>query len=286
MSKLTESLFAALQQVLPQHTLSRIVGKLAESRQTWLKNTLIRAFIDVYNVDMTQAVRQRAEDFANFNDFFTRELKPDARPICSEPSALASPADGAVSELGDVELGSVMQAKGQYYSLMSLVGGDADICGRYLGGKFATIYLSPRDYHRVHMPCDGRLVSTTYVPGELFSVNQATANQVPGLFARNERLICEFESDQGPFVMILVGAMIVAGIETVWGGQVAPVTARLQHQNFTDQAPVMLKKGEEMGRFKLGSTVILLFPKDAAEWHESLANGTPTVMGGDIGRLL
>ncbi len=281
-----DTLFISFQHLVPQHALSRLVGLLAETRIRWLKNTLIRSFIDVYAVDMKQAERETPEQFENFNDFFTRELKPDVRPICDGDDQLACPADGAVSELGDIELGSVMQAKGQYYSLMSLVGGDADLCSTYLGGRFATIYLSPKDYHRVHMPCDGRLVSTTYVPGALYSVNQSTANHVPGVFARNERMICHFESDRGPFAMILVGAMIVAGIETVWGGQVAPVKARLQSQSFNDQQPITLKKGDEMGRFKLGSTVILLFPEDGIEWDETLANGTPTQMGGAIGRLL
>lgn len=283
---LPEVLFAALQQIIPQHLLSRLVGKLAECENIAVKNYIIRAFAKQYQVDLSEAIIEDANGFKHFNDFFTRELKPGAREICTQRQSIASPADGAISELGDIELGSIMQAKGQYYSLMDLLAGDADSCERYLGGKFSTIYLSPKDYHRVHMPIDGQLKKMAYVPGRLFSVNQATANQIPGVFARNERLICHFESEHGPFIMILVGAMIVAGIETVWSGQVTPLSSTLQQTDYSEQAErIHLKKGEEMGRFKLGSTVILLFQKDSAQWQEELANGTVLSMGEKIGEL-
>lgn len=283
---LPETLFALLQQVIPQHTLSRFVGKLAECREPAIKNRLIKAFVKHYQVDLSEAQVEDPEAFEHFNDFFTRALKTDARSICNEKNSIASPADGAVSELGDIELGSIMQAKGQYYSLMDLLAGDADACEQYLGGKFATIYLSPKDYHRLHMPIDGKLTKMTYVPGRLFSVNQATANKIPGVFARNERLICHFESEQGPFAMVLVGAMIVAAIETVWAGQVAPVTSTLHTVNYPQKTQnIELKKGEEMGRFKLGSTVILLFPEQINAWDENLKNGSPLKMGEMIGTL-
>lgn len=281
---LPEPLFAALQQIIPQHTLSRIVGKFAECEIPCIKNPLIKAFTKQYQVDLSEALIEEPTAFSNFNDFFTRELKPGAREICNEANSICSPADGAVSELGDIDLGSIMQAKGQYYSLMDLLAGDADSCETYLGGKFATIYLSPKDYHRVHMPADGTLAKMTYVPGRLFSVNQATANQIPGVFARNERLICHFESDKGPFVVILVGAMIVAGIETVWAGQITPLTNKSQTTDYSNfKQGVNLKKGDEMGRFKLGSTAILLFPKGHSTWEASLKNGTALSLGEKIG---
>ncbi len=282
---LNEKLFALLQQVIPQHLLSRLIGRLAECENPAIKNYIIKSFAKQFNVDLSEAKIEQAEGFSHFNDFFTRELKEGMRPICPLEDSIVSPADGAVSELGDIDLGSIMQAKGQYYSLVDLLAGDLDATDTYLGGKFATIYLSPKDYHRVHMPVDGRLTKMSYVPGRLFSVNQATANQIPGVFARNERLICHFESEQGPFVLILVGAMIVAGIETVWAGQVTPLSATVQHQKYGNGDHIELKKGEEMGRFKLGSTAIILFPKGRNEWSTALKNGTPLKMGETIGSL-
>ena len=282
---LSEKNFARLQSIIPQHLLSRGIAKLADSQIPWIKNTFIQWFVKHYQVDLSEAKIETARGFKSFNEFFTRELKPGRRPICSDDNAIASPADGAISELGDIELGSIMQAKGQYYSLSQLLAGNAEQCNTYMGGKFATIYLSPKDYHRVHMPLDGELLNTTYVPGDLFSVNQATANQVPGLFARNERLICEFANEQGKFIMILVGAMIVAGIETVWSGQVAPVKARISHQDFSSSQAVTLAKGDEMGRFKLGSTVILLFENQQTAFNSALANGVSVTMGQQLGTL-
>lgn len=281
-----DTLFVALQHLLPQHALSRLVGKLAECRNPAIKNRLIRAFATHFVVDMSESQQQDLTRFENFNAFFTRALKPGARPVCEAVNAIACPADGAVSEIGDIALGSILQAKGQSYSLIALLGGDAELTNTLMGGKFATIYLSPRDYHRVHMPLGGRLRKMTYVPGKLFSVNQTTANKVPGLFARNERLVCEFDSEHGSFVVILVGAMIVAGIETVWAGEVAPVRPRLHSQSYIDRSDIMLQKGEEMGRFKLGSTAIILFPEGKVEWDTALQNGTPVKMGQAIGTLL
>ena len=283
---LPEKAFTTLQKFIPQHLLSRLVGKFAASNNPFIKNTLIKGFVKQYNVDLSEAKIETANGFSSFNDFFTRELKEGRREISMAENTVASPADGAISELGKIELGSLMQAKGQYYSLAQLLAGNAEQCNRYMDGNFATIYLSPKDYHRVHMPIDGTLKSMTYIPGDLFSVNQATANHIPGLFARNERLVCEFSSAQGDFVMILVGAMIVAGIETVWAGHVAPVKPSLKTTDFTDLAAIELKKGDEMGRFKLGSTVILLFQEDTVDFSSELENGTGLRMGEEIGSIV
>ncbi len=282
---LPEPVFAAIQKIVPQHLLSRLTGYLAESTNPAIKNTFIKWFVKQYQVDLSEAKIETAHGFKNFNEFFTRELKEGRREISRAPNTIASPADGAISELGNIELGSLMQAKGQHYSLTQLLAGNVEQCNRYMDGNFATIYLSPKDYHRVHMPLDGKLLNMTYVPGELFSVNQATANQIPGLFARNERLVCEFEGMHGNFIMILVGAMIVAGIETVWEGHVAPVKPLLKTTDFTERGPIELEKGDEMGRFKLGSTVILLFPEKTASFSNELKNGSPLRMGEEIGAI-
>lgn len=271
-----DTAFIILQYLLPQHLLSRLVGKLAECRLPWLKNLLIRRFITQYKVDMSEAVESAPEAYANFNAFFTRALKDGARPIADAP--VVCPADGAISQLGEVNRGRIFQAKGQDYSLQTLLGDDKALTAEFDGGSFATIYLSPRDYHRVHMPVDGTLRSMTYVPGKLFSVNTTTAENVRSLFARNERAICVFDTEFGPMAMILVGAMIVAGIETVWDGQVAPPPRQLTTRSYPQEAPT-LKKGEEMGRFKLGSTVILLFGKDKIDWLDKFEALTPTRLG-------
>lgn len=278
-------LFSWLQYLLPQHLLSRLTGRLADCRVGWIKNQLIKAFIKRFNVDMSEALQEDPTAFSSFNDFFTRELKPDAREILADPSQLVSPADGAISELGELQHGQLMQAKGINYSLTRLLGGDLEKAQPFMGGSFATIYLSPRDYHRVHMPIQGRLLETIYVPGKLFSVNQATADNVPGLFARNERLVCFFETPAGPMALILVGAMIVAGIETVWDGQVAPPARQVTLRDFNNPQPVVLEKGQEMGHFKLGSTAIVVFGPDAVEWREDLQNGTPVRLGEALAKL-
>ena len=280
---LPEPIFVLLQQLVPQHTLSRLTGWFAECQNPYIKNLLITNFARYFGVDMSEAVIEDPTAYRNFNAFFTRELKPGAREITSKANQIACPADGTISEIGDIKLGSILQAKGQSYSLISLLGGNPELSNQLMGGKFATIYLSPKDYHRVHMPVDGQLQSMTYVPGSLYSVNQATANRIPGLFARNERLVCHFDSKHGPFVMVLVGAMIVAGIETVWAGEVAPVIPRLATTNYHKMPEVKLKKGEEMGRFRLGSTVILLFPEKTVSWNSDLANGVSTRMGQSLG---
>lgn len=290
--RLRDQLFIYLQYCLPQHALSRLVGYLAASKITWLKNRLIKTFSYFFAVDMSEAIPNDPEKYDSFNDFFTRPLKAGARPIDSNPNTIVSPADGAISELGMIQKNPnvdsdnsdvLIQAKGHYYSLQALLAGDKDLTEQFSNGAFATIYLSPKDYHRVHMPFAGTLTKTIYVPGHLFSVNQTTANNVPGLFARNERLICIFDTEAGPMAVILVGAMIVAGIETVWGGQVAPQPKSPTHMNFSQ--PITLAKGDEMGRFKLGSTAIVLFPANTVDWNDTLNNGSVIRLGELLGNI-
>ena len=282
-----DSLFILLQHLLPQHLLSRLVGRLAECRTPWVKNLFINWFRKRYQVDMSQALQPDPEAYEHFNAFFTRALKPDARPLDNTPGAILSPADGAISQLGPIEQGRIFQAKGRSYSLNTLLGGDAARAQPFINGQFATIYLSPRDYHRVHMPIAGTLRESIYIPGDLYSVNQVTAAGVDNLFARNERLVAIFDTELGPMAMVLVGAMIVAGIETVWNGQVAPLPRQpLVLDAAPGQTPVQLAAGEEMGRFKLGSTVILLFGPEVMGWAEQLAAGDAVVMGRSIGQAL
>ncbi|SHF79085.1 phosphatidylserine decarboxylase [Microbulbifer donghaiensis] len=272
-------LFAALQHLTPQRALSRAAGALAETRIKSIKDPFTRWFVDKYDVDMNEAEQPDCTAFASFNDFFTRALKEGARPIVEGENTLACPADGAVSQLGEIHNGRIFQAKGHDFSLLELVGGDPQIAAQFTGGKFATVYLSPKDYHRVHMPITGTLKSMTYVPGQLFSVNTVTTESVPRLFSRNERVVCIFDTAAGPMAMILVGAMIVASIETVWAGLVTPHKRRVRTTQYGDSTPIHLEKGAEMGRFKLGSTVIMLFGADRVRWLESLGAESAVKMG-------
>jgi len=280
-----DKLFIASQYLIPQHLLSRAVGCLAEAEMEWVKNPLISLFIKQFDVNMNEAQRKTPAEFCCFNDFFTRELEDGARTIEGDASVLSSPADGAVSQLGEIVEGRVFQAKGQDYCLTELLGGSTERAEPFMGGEFATIYLSPKDYHRVHMPMTGKLREMIYVPGDLFSVNQTTAENVPRLFARNERVVCIFDTDKGPMAMILVGAMIVAAVETVWAGHVAPPRRELKVSEFGVPVDVTLEKGAEMGRFKLGSTVILCHPKGVVNWKDTLQAGTPLRMGEAIADL-
>ena len=274
-----DKLFIMLQHLLPQHLLSRITGWLAASEISWLKNLLIRPFAAHFKVDMSEAAEPELDNYPSFNAFFTRSLRDGVRPIDNSENTICCPADGAISQLGAITGGRIFQAKGKDFSSAELLG-DAERARVFENGQFATIYLSPRDYHRVHMPMAGELSAQTYIPGKLFSVNQVTAAKVERLFARNERLVCYFDTDTGPMAMVLVGAMIVAGIETVWSGQVTPPSRDPKTIDFK-RAPggVKLAKGEEMGRFMLGSTVILLFPENTIEWQEQYTANTPTRMG-------
>ncbi|WP_415885622.1 archaetidylserine decarboxylase [Neptuniibacter sp. QD37_6] len=281
MKSFTDRLFILFQHVVPQHLLSRLVGKIADCQTPWVKNTFIKWFAKKYQINMTEAREEIPTNYPSFNSFFTRELKDGARTIDRDSANIASPADGAISQLGKIEHGRIFQAKGRGYGLATLLGGDQERAKDFINGEFATIYLSPRDYHRVHMPVKGTLTHTTYVPGDLFSVNQTTAEGVDQLFARNERLVAYFDTEYGPMAMVLVGAMIVAGIETVWSGQEAPALKRPVHTSFspTSPEPITLEKGEEMGRFKLGSTVVLLFGKEQISWAEDLIAESPVELG-------
>lgn len=274
--------FIVAQHVIPQHLLSRLVGWLASSEIPWLKNRLIAAFIKQFDVNMSEAQRKTPQEFRNFNDFFTRELEDGARRIATGKEEIVSPADGAVSQLGNIEDGRIFQAKGQDYSLVELLGGDTARAAEFAEGEFATIYLSPKDYHRVHMPVTGTLREMVYVPGDLFSVNKTTAENVPRLFARNERVVAIFDTEHGPMAMVLVGAMIVAAIETVWHGLVTPPKRELKVTSYNTPKPVVLEKGAEMGRFLLGSTVVLCFPKGRIQWLDRLQADTPLRMGEPI----
>lgn len=272
-------LFAVIQYVLPHHALSRLIGVLAESEITWIKNPLIRWFSKRYHINMDEALESDATNFASFNAFFTRELKPDAREIDAKPDSIVSPADGVISQFGPIDSGVMIQAKGKDFTVKQLLACDAELADRFQGGQFATVYLSPSDYHRVHMLCDARLRQMTFIPGKLFSVNNATTIYVPELFARNERVVALFDTPDGLVAMVLVGAMIVASIETVWAGEIAPVRQRLQHYHYGDVPHLDFKKGDEMGRFKLGSTVVILSENPNWTWDSMLQAGDKVKMG-------
>lgn len=280
-----ERLFIISQYLLPQHLLSRLAGCLANCTWAWVKNPFISWFVKRYGVDMREAEQTDPLAFACFNDFFTRALKPGARPLAPEPDSILCPADGTISQLGKIEHGRIFQAKGQSFSVLELVGGNPAHAALFQGGEFATVYLSPKDYHRVHMPCAGTLTDMVYVPGKLFSVNQITAENVPELFARNERVVCLFDTSNGPMAVVLVGAMIVASVETVWAGLVAPPTRQLKAERYGQAAPT-LERGSEMGRFKLGSTAIVLFGPGHATWDPAMRAGAAVSMGQAMGKLI
>lgn len=278
-----ERLFIISQYLLPQHLLSRLAGGLANCTWSWVKNPFITWFVKRYQVDMSEAAEENPTAYACFNDFFTRALKDGVRPLADGDGVLC-PADGAISQLGRIEHGRIFQAKGQSFSVLELLGGNPEHAALFQGGEFATVYLSPRDYHRVHMPLGGTLTDMIYVPGKLFSVNQTTAENVPELFARNERVVCLFDTPAGPMAVVLVGAMIVASVETVWAGLVAPPSRQLNSQRYGQAAPE-LARGAEMGRFKLGSTAIVLFGPDKVEWVKELAAGSAVRMGQAMGTV-
>jgi phosphatidylserine decarboxylase len=277
-------LFVALQQILPQHALSSVMYRLARIRWRPFKDLLIGIVLRLYRIDMTEAEEPDPRAYPTFNAFFTRALRPDARPIDPDPLAILSPVDGAISQVGRIGSGRVIQAKGRDYSVEELLGGDAERAEAFTDGAFATIYLAPSDYHRIHMPLGGNLVWMRHVPGRLFSVNATTADLVPRLFARNERVVCQFETDAGAMAMALVGAIFVGGIETVWAGEITPVKAQRQlvGASAEDQS-LRLERGAEMGRFNLGSTVILLFEPGRVRWEETLAPGQKVRLGQRLG---
>jgi len=280
------NLFVTLQKLVPQHLLSRVVGRVAESAR--LKKPFIRWFVKRYSVDMSDAQEQDPLAYENFNAFFTRALKAGARPFAegiNDALPILCPADGAISQLGEINEHGLLQAKGRYYTVADLLASNQDAAD-FDGGSFATVYLSPKDYHRVHMPVAGKLTKMSYIPGDLYSVNKQTAEGVPNLFARNERLVCLFDTALGPMAVVLVGAMIVAGIETVWAGRVCPGRDRhkVQVTQYEATVPAIeLAAGAEIGRFYLGSTAIVLFGHAAVELNGKLAADSPVRMGQLLG---
>lgn len=283
-----QRLFILAQYIIPQHLLSRLIGYLADCQWSYVKNKLISCFIKHYKVDMSQAIYESYYEYKNFNDFFTRALKEGSRPIDIAENIIISPADGAVSQIGTIQEGRVLQAKGHDYSIIDLLGGNTDRAKPFISGHFATIYLSPSDYHRVHMPITGTLREMIYVPGQLFSVNQTTAENVSNLFARNERVICIFDTVIGQMAIVLVGAMIVASIETVWAGLVTPLkrTLKTTYYDASARKPIILQKGAELGRFKLGSTVIIAFEPNKILWQDNIQATKPLHMGQTIASIM
>ena len=266
-----------VQYLLPKRAITAFAGVVASARAGAVTTAIIRRFVRRYGVDMSEAANPDIASYASFNEFFTRALKPGIRPLA--PAQWVCPVDGAISQFGAIDRDQIFQAKGHSYSTTALVGGDAALAAQFENGHFATLYLSPKDYHRIHMPCDARLLRMIHVPGELFSVNPTTARGVPGLFARNERVVCAFESANGPFVLALVGATIVGSMATVWHGVVNPPRGgRLREWRYDDQ-PVLLKQGDEMGRFLLGSTVVMLFPKGDLRFNPDWAPGGTIRLG-------
>lgn len=270
---------------MPHHWLTQFMYTLTRCRKVWWKNWQMRWFIEKYQVDMSIALESNPLAYPDFNTFFTRALKPGARPVVGGAGEIACPVDGAISQAGDIVDGRIFQAKGRDYSLETLLGGASARTALFTGGRFATIYLSPRDYHRIHMPLTGRLREMAYIPGRLFSVNPRTARCVPSLFARNERLVAMFDTEAGPMAMILVGAMFVAGIETVWEGLVNPHPSATPRDWDYRDTNITLERGAEMGRFNMGSTVIVLFGKDRSDLDRAIQPGAPVRMGQLLGRV-
>jgi phosphatidylserine decarboxylase len=277
-----------LQHIAPKQTITALAGKLAHRKLGTLTTQFIAWFVNRYQVNMQEAAHSDIASYATFNAFFTRPLKTHARPIANAP--FICPVDGAISQFGAIEKDQIFQAKGHQYSTTALVGGDQALAQQFENGLFACLYLSPKDYHRIHMPCDGKLLSMTYVPGALFSVNPTTAQGVAGLFARNERVVCEFHSEQhGRFVMVLVGATIVGSMATVWhdaaGGIINPPRSKqVRHWQYADKN-IQLKQGDEMGRFLLGSTVVMLFEKDAFHFNANWQPARKIVLGEVMGSI-
>ncbi len=280
-----EQLQVISQYLIPQHGLSRIVGAIIKSRREKFKNYLIDFFINRYKIDMSDAIENNPHAYPDFNSFFTRKLRSETRPIIGGENTIACPVDGIISEFGTINDNTIIQAKNHNYTIDNLLGGLKEESAAFINGKFATFYLAPKDYHRVHAPFAGKLRKIIYVPGKLFSVNLCTADRVPNLFARNERAICIFDTAAGPLAVILVGAMIVASIHTVWTGAITPATKKqLQAWNYTDNdSHFLLEKGAEMGHFQLGSTVIVLFSPNSIDWTKELQKNQTVKMGQLIG---
>ena len=281
-----EKLFVLSQYITPQLGVSSLAGRLADNdRAPALNKRVIKWFIGRYGVDMSEAAEPNHEAYPTFNAFFTRALKPGIRPLADGDKTLVSPVDGAISQLGQVTGDRVFQAKGQSFSLSELLGGEEATTAPFADGEFSTIYLSPKDYHRIHMPMAGTLKQMIHVPGKLFSVNPVTAENVPNLFARNERVVCIFDTESGPMALVLVGAMIVGSVETRWAGVVAPGSRQITSTRYESEQAIQFAKGEEMGRFRLGSTVIMVLPKGTVSWNSDQVAGKTVRMGEAFGAL-
>lgn len=276
--------FALLQLCLPTRLISWLVFKLTRIEAVWFKNASIRAFMAAFSITLDEAEHERIEDYRHFNAFFTRALKPGARTVHPDPQTLVSPVDGTVSQLGKINGERIFQAKGHDYSASELLG-DAALARGFVGGNYCTIYLAPYNYHRIHMPATGKLGEWLLVPGRLFSVNPATVRALPRVFARNERVVTLFDTAFGPMALVLVGALNVGSMETVWAGQITPPHRRSGIVRWKPKTPTLLARGDEMGRFNMGSTVILLTPPGAANWDASVGPGNTLRMGQRIGRI-
>ena len=282
----TQEALTKLQYILPHHALSKMMSKLTHCENKIWKNLFIKQIIKHYGVNMNEALEQDINTFKSFNHFFTRELNSNVRPLTTTPNAIACPADGTVSQAGKINDGEIFQAKGKNFTVTDLLGGDSKRAEPFNNGVFTTIYLSPKDYHRLHMPLTGTLREMVHIPGRLFSVNTATTNSVPGLFARNERVAAIFDTDAGPMALVLVGAIFVSSIETVWHGAVTPPSiTSVRSWQYQENAPV-LKMGEEMGRFNMGSTIIVLLAKNKAEWDSNFTAEKVVKLGEHIGNTL
>ena len=280
---MSDALAVLPQYLLPKKAITALAGKIAGLRGGAATSALIRWFVKRYNVNMAEAANPDVASYPTFNEFFTRPLKEGARPIAD--TDFICPVDGAISQFGPIRADQIFQAKGHQYSTTALVGGDAGLAAEFENGSFATLYLSPRDYHRIHMPCDGLLRRMIYVPGDLFTVNPVTARGVPGLFARNERVVCVFDSDNGPFVLTLVGATVVGSMATTWHGVVNPPRSSHIGDWYYDQQGIVIRKGAEMGRFLLGSTVVMLFPQPGLQFNPLWTPAKPIVLGESMGNL-
>jgi phosphatidylserine decarboxylase len=277
-------LFVGLQYVLPQHSLSNAIFWLSQRRWPWLVHWIIRLYLVLFRVNLDEAVEPDPRAYSSFNAFFTRPLRAGVRPLPTQANAIACPVDGRISQIGEITDDRLIQAKGHAFLLEDLLAGDQALAAQLSNGLFATLYLSPSDYHRIHMPSAGRLTSTTLVPGRLFSVNPTTVAAVPGLFARNERAVCVFDCSSGPIVLVLVGAIFVGSIETVWAGRLTPPRAKaIRVERATDDGP-RFDRGDELGRFNMGSTVIMLLPRGRACWEADLQPGSAVRCGETVGR--
>ena len=274
---MSDQLAVLPQYLMPKLAMTRLAGTLASAKLGAFTTWVIKRFVQRYNVNMAEAVYPDPAHYASFNEFFTRPLKDGVRPLAN--TSWVCPVDGAISQCGAIERDQIFQAKGHQYSTRALVGGDAELAAQFQNGQFATLYLSPRDYHRIHMPIAGKLLRMIHVPGDLFSVNPTTARGVPGLFARNERVVCEFETEKGPMVLVLVGATIVGSMATVWHGQVNPPRPGMVREWHYAGQDIQLKLGEEMGRFLLGSTVVMLFPENSIQFPTDWVSTRPIQMG-------